>query len=108
MLEMASPSYRTKGPNQIGLRLKSTKSQSILSSIWPSMNLPPKALHALLDIKKELLSKSVMITSTQVRVPVLIVPSKADVMITRKPSHVMRHARVCGRAVQQMYQRGEL
>ena len=82
------------------------------------MNLPPKALHALLDIKKELLSKSVMITSATSNISTSGTPStpstpvntslKADVMITRKSTQVMRHARNRGWAVQQMYQRGEL
>ena len=82
------------------------------------MNLPPKALHALLDIKKELLSKSVMITSGPTsNISTSSIPStpstasplnRPDVMITRKSTQVMRHARNRGWAVQRMYQRGEL
>jgi hypothetical protein len=75
------------------------------------MNLPPKAIHALLDIKKELLSKSVMITSdpsTELVRLVPNIPKRSDVMITRKSTQVMRHARNRGWAVQRMYQRGEL
>jgi hypothetical protein len=68
------------------------------------MTLPPKALSILIDIKKGLLSQSVMITP----VSVLPVPTKTSVMITRKPTQVMRHARNRGWAVQRMYQRGEL
>jgi hypothetical protein len=66
------------------------------------MTLPPKALSVLIDIKRELLAQSVTL------LPVPPVPDKANVMITRKHSHVMRHARDRGRAVQRMYQRGEL
>ncbi len=67
------------------------------------MTLPPKALSVLVDIKKELLSQSVMITPA----PVLPVPTRTDVMITRRPTQVMRHARVRNRAFQRMCQRGE-
>jgi hypothetical protein len=62
------------------------------------MTLPPKALCVLVDIKKELLLRSVMITSTQVKIP----------QIVCKSNQVMRHARVKGPAIQRMYQRGEL
>ena len=79
------------------------------------MNLPPKALSALVNIRKELLSKSVMITSTPVRIPMVVVPSgpivpgtEANVMITRGHSHVMRHARSRGMVIQHMYQRGQM
>ena len=76
------------------------------------MTLPPKALSVLVDIKKELLSQSVMIIPALPNVPVLPVlsvpsvrtetPHRAGVMITR-----MRHARVRNRAFQIMCQRGE-
>jgi hypothetical protein len=56
----------------------------------------------LVDIKKELVAQSITL------VPVLSVPDRSSVMITRKPSHVMRHARTRGWAVQRMYQRGEM
>jgi hypothetical protein len=79
------------------------------------MNLSPKSIQMLIDIKKELLSKSVMITPELPPVSVLPVLSvqaaiapRSGVMITSKSTQVMRHARVRGRAVQQMYQRGEL
>lgn len=67
------------------------------------MTLPPKALSVLVDIKKELLSQSVMITSALV----LPEPSRKNVMITRRPTQVMRHARVRNRAFQTMCRRGE-
>jgi hypothetical protein len=71
------------------------------------MTLPPKAIGVLIDIKKELLSQSVMITSDS-QVPVVPVLDRSNVMITRRPTQFMRHARVRGFAVQRMYQRGEL
>ena len=66
------------------------------------MTLPPKALSALVDIKRDLLAHSVLL------LPVPPVPNRSNVIITRKHSHQMRHARVKGPAVQRMYQRGEL
>jgi len=81
-------------------------------------SLSPKSIQILVDIKKELLSKSVMITSATSNISTSGTPStlstpakmplKADVMITHKSTQVMRHARTRGWAVQRIYQRGEL